>query len=473
MKPFLTLLASVVLGTVSCTNTPEYTHVYTTEQTRWAKADKSSQNTDFETITLNINPSSEGQTVDGFGACFNELGWTSLSRLTEEERAAIFSELFLPGEGASFNICRMPVAANDFALDWYSYNETEGDFEMKNFSIDNDKKTLIPFIKSAKKYNPELRIWASPWAPPSWMKHNKHYASQYTDENTAPQYRNGLAKDKQGYEGTDMFICKPEYMKAYALYFSKFIESYRNEGIDIFGVMPQNEFNSAQIFPSCCWTAASLSDFIGNYLGPELSKQNVEVMFGTMERANNKLVDTILNHPESGKYINTVGFQWAGKGAIAAIHKEHPELKLYQTEQECGDGRNSWQGTVYSWELMKHYFDNGASAYMYWNISLDEGGISRWGWAQNSLVVVDPATNKYRFSSEYYLIKHISHYVKPGAKYIKTDGNTETLVFKNPDGTVVVLTMEKEGKEKNIQINIDGKTVNAVIPANSINTICL
>ena len=72
------------------------------------------------------------------------------------------------GVGANFTICRMPVAANDFAINWYSYDETEGDFAMEHFSIDNDKQTLIPFIKSAQKYNPEIKLWASPWSPPSW-----------------------------------------------------------------------------------------------------------------------------------------------------------------------------------------------------------------------------------------------------------------------------------------------------------------
>ena len=79
-------------------------------------------------------------------------------------------ELFEPGKGANFTICRMPVGANDFSREWYSYDETDGDFTMENFSIDNDRETLMPFIKDAKKYRPDLAIWASPWSPPSWMR---------------------------------------------------------------------------------------------------------------------------------------------------------------------------------------------------------------------------------------------------------------------------------------------------------------
>ena len=120
-------------------------------------------------------------------------------------------------------------------------------------------------------------------------------------------------------------------------------------------VMPQNEFNSAQVFPSCTWTAAGLANFIGKYLGPEMKNLQVDLIFGTVERPDETLVDTILNDPEAGKYINGVGFQWAGKESIPGIHQRYPNLKLYQTEQECGNGKNDWKSCKYSWGLIKHY----------------------------------------------------------------------------------------------------------------------
>lgn len=381
-------------------------------------------------------------------------------------------ELFFPGVGANFTICRMPVGANDFSRDWYSYDEVDGDFTMEHFTIANDQQTLIPFIKNAQKYQPDLRLWASPWCPPAWMKYNKHYASAYTGENYDEKYRNGLPADKVGHEGTDMFIQDPLYLKAYALYFSKFIEAYKKQGIPIFAVMPQNEFNSAQIFPSCCWTSASLANFIGNYLGPTLQDQGVEIMFGTMERANESLVDTVLTDPVSGKYVKGVGFQWAGKGAITGIHKRYPGLKLYQTEQECGDGKNDWKGAMYSWGLMRHFLDNGVSAYMYWNISLENGGISRWGWAQNSLVVVDPQTKSYRYTPEYYVMKHVSHYVQPGAYKLETEGTyTNLLAFRNPDNSVVLIIANETSDDRSLSIRIGDRVYTPTVKAYSMNTL--
>jgi glucosylceramidase len=413
------------------------------------------------------------QTIEGFGACFNELGWTSLSKLSESNRRMIFKELFAPDIGASFNICRMPVGANDFAREWYSYDETEGDFEMKNFSISNDLETLVPFIKEALKQRTDLKLWASPWSPPSWMKWNKHYACELS-EGTDPGFMNNLTPEKRGKEGTNMFIQDSLHFKAYSLYFSKFIESYKSQGITLSMIMPQNEFNSCQIFPSCTWTSAGLTTFVGKYLGSAMNKQNVEIMFGTMERPAEALVDTILNDSLAGKYIRGVGFQWAGKQAIGGIHKRYPALRLYQSEQECGDGKNDWKYCNYAWSLMKHYFNNGAGAYMYWNISLSKGGFSRWGWQQNSLVTVDTVNKTFQYNHEYYLMKHLSHYVKPGAKFIKTVGKYNNLLaFRNPDESIVLVTQNPLDQDYPVRIKLGNRLISANLKGNSFNTILL
>ena len=423
------------------------------------------------------------QTIDGFGTCFNELGWTSLSLLSNKDRESIMCELFAPGEGANFTICRMPVGANDFSRQWYSYDETEGDFEMKHFSIDNDLETLIPFIKNAQKYNPNLQLWASPWSPPTWMKYNHHYAARSVLGNShfksekwgmdMTGINNGLPLEKEGKEGTDMFIQDERYQKAYALYFAKFIEAYRQQKINIGMVMPQNEFNSAQVFPSCTWTAAGLAKFI-SYLGPQMKALKVNVFFGTMERENAKLVDSILTDPESTKIVKGVGFQWAGKGAIPSIHQHYPGLTLYQSEQECGNSKNDWEYCVYTWSLIKHYLTNGANAYMYWNTSLKQGGISTWGWKQNSLVSVDTLTKTYHYNFEYYLIKHLSHFVQPGAKQIMTSGLfNDLLAFINPDQSIVVVVHNDSQEAKTLKIQIGDKTIIPLLEADSFHTFFL
>ncbi|MDR0995011.1 MAG: beta-glycosidase [Tannerella sp.] len=470
-------LAGAALLLAACTEKAPLTAewVSTTEEAPWqaqapVKATKGQVESDLKII---VDTTATEQSVEGFGSCFNELGWLSLMLLEDSDRQAVMSELFSPGKGADFNLCRLPIGANDFARNWYSFDETPGDFAMKDFSIARDKEMLIPFIHNAQKYRPDLKLWASPWSPPVWMKHNKHYASVPLHKG---RFDNGMKKGQEGHEGSDMFIRQKPYLEAYALYFSKFIQAYRNEGIRISAVMPQNEFNSAQPFPSCCWTAAGLADFIGHYLGPAMKKEGVQLMFGTMERPNEALVDTILTDPEAGKYIHTVGFQWAGKEALPGIHKRYPSLHLWQTEQECGDGRNSWEEAVQAWNLMKEYFDSGVSAYMYWNTSLLEGGTSTWGWSQNSLVVVRQEGNSahftYSYTPEYYVMKHLSHYVRPGARKLRLGGDFEdALAFRNPDGSLVIAMRNSDALVLHLSLQIGKETFLLPLPAYSLSTV--
>jgi glucosylceramidase len=211
------------------------------------------------------------QLIEGFGASFNELGWTSLAVLDQAQRDEIFRELFAPGDGAGFAVCRMPIGANDFSRDWYSYDEVAGDFALQHFSIENDLETLVPFIRAAKEHRPDLKIWASPWSPPSWMKTNGHYAGALPNP-FMNNVENGLRPDQVGLEGTDMFILDEPHLAAYARYFGRFIDEYRALGIPIDMVMPQNEFNSPQVFPSCTWTPAGFAAFL-RHLGPEMRSQ--------------------------------------------------------------------------------------------------------------------------------------------------------------------------------------------------------
>jgi glucosylceramidase len=460
--------------------------VSTTQNNHWTVLKDITTSATITQSDVEIDPSTPLQVIEGFGGCFNELGWASLSLLSNNDREAIFKELFAPGFGASFTICRMPVGANDFSLKWYSYDETDGDFDLSHFSITNDMYTLVPFIKNAKKYNPHLQLWASPWSPPQWMKQNKRYAAatvpskaqlkEYADKGYKmdgfdfSNVENNVTADQVGHEGSNLFIRDPRYFKSYALYFSKFIDAYQKLGINIGMVMPQNEFNSAQPFPSCPWTAAGLSRFL-TYLGPAMQKKGIKVFFGTVERGNEKLVDTILTAPGCEQYISGVGFQWAGKGAIAGIHKRYPRLTLYQSEQECGNGKNDWSYCKYTWTLMKHYFNSGANAYMYWNISLPKGGLSHWGWKQNSLVTVDTTTKQFSFNHEYYLFKHLSHYVRPGSRLLSVKGAfKDLLAFKNKDNSIVVVVENEAGTDRTLHIKTGNQMIEAKLAADSFNT---
>ncbi|MDO4160253.1 MAG: glycoside hydrolase family 30 protein [Prevotellaceae bacterium] len=495
-------IASIIaIGMVSCTETglSPTEWVSSSRNTSWqTEVTTSISETEADSI-VEINTTDTLQTIQGFGACFNELGWVSLNTLSQEDRDKVFTELF-SSEGMNLTLNRMPIGANDFSLDYYSYNDVDGDFEMKNFSIAHDDSTLIPYIKAALKVNPDMRIWASPWCPPSWMKTNKHYACASTKAwfaramaSTANEDKEEAAKQKEEdplrfrlevvdnglpvereviTEGTDVFIQEPAYLQAYATYFGKFIDAYKEEGINIFMVMPQNEPNSAQPYPACLWSSKGLANFI-KYLGPEMHRRGVKVFLGTIERADPLLPDSVVTDPEAGKYISGLGFQWAGKDALPILRNKYPNMQMFQTEQECGNGLNNWEGAMHSWDLMKHYIVKGkVNAYDYWNISLFKDTYSRWGWYQNSLVTVDKDNKTYMFTPEAYLLKHVSHYVKPGAKCLNTKGNySDVLAFVNPDNSVAVIVANQNKNDMNVTLNVNGKRHTLTLKAESVNTI--
>jgi glucosylceramidase len=458
-------LVLLLLAAFGCKTSEKAEWVSTTNQLPWVKnlelIVNSGQSPDASIV---IPIDSARQIVDGFGGCFNELGWDALGTLTEESKKEVLKNLFDSISGCRFNIFRMPIGANDYAVDWYSHNETAEDFEMKNFSLDRDKLRLIPYIKTAQSYIPNLKIWASPWCPPSWMKTNHHYACA-----SVPQV-NDLPVSGQGEEMKTQFRMEPKVLTAYALYFEKFVQEYQKEGIEISAVHVQNELNSCQPFPSCIWRPEDMATFIGGYLGPKFATDGIktQIWLGTIERPQVERVDTILLNKEAGKYIKGIGFQWAGKGAIPEIHKKYPELKLMQTETECGNGSNDWAAAEHTFDLMKHYFKNGANAYMYWNMILDQTGKSQWGWKQNSMISIDKTSGKVAYNPEFYLMKHLSYFVVPGSKYIPVSSDPNCLAFVNGRSLVVFYYNASEtaskktfsAGEKSISVELNPKSFN-------------
>ena len=126
----------------------------------------------------------------------------------------------------------------------------------------------------------------------------------------------------------------------------------------------------------------------------------------------------------------------------------------------------------YCWDLMKHYLKSGATGYMYWNISLKTGGESHWGWPQNSLVTVDVDAKSFKWNHEYYLLKHVSHFVQPGARRLETDGTFDNLLaFVNPDKSVAIILRNESPHDRPIDITVAGATIPGMMPPDSFNTL--
>ena len=479
MKTITAFIFAGILLLSGCSESSYQVHEWrqSTDGETWINKDWASPNTTENIRTFQIDTKKSQQVIDGFGGCFNELGWDALNRVDSTEREAILEELFSTSSGGvAFTICRMPIGANDFARDFYSLNETPGDFAMDSFNIERDKTSLIPYIKNAMAYNPDLKVWGSPWSPPVWMKVNNHYACR-----SAPV--NDLPEDMQGEENVTQFIMEPEYLEAYALYFSKYVEAYHNEGIPVYAVHVQNEPNSCQNFPSCIWSGQDLARFIAGHLGPKFKETHpdVEIWLGTIERPDIERVAAVLENTNARQYIKGVGFQWAGRGAIPFVNLAYPHLKLMQTETECGNGwlpwsenaQNDWEALEYTFHLMEHYFSHGANSYLYWNMVLDETGKSTWSWKQNSMITINSQSGEITYNPEFYLMKHFSHYISPGAVKLDVKNQGQFLAFKNPDNSIVIQYYNSLNEEDNVQLRIDEKEITFKLKPKSLNTLVL
>lgn len=410
------------------------------------------------------------QEIEGVGGTFNELGWDALCYLDENQREEVIRNLFDKKE-CNFTFNRFPIGASDFGMNFYSLNDVADDFEMINFSIARDRHILIRYIKTAMKYNPDMKLWASPWSPPAWMKTNNHYASNVDDDAVN---HNGLPKEKELELPTTGFKMQYGYLKAYALYFSKFIKAYAKEGLNVSYVGLQNEPCSTQKYASCTWRPEDMAYFVGKFLGPQFEKDGIStgILFATINRDNPAFSRVALDDVVAKKYWAGAGYQWDGKGAIPYINKEYPHLKLFHTEAECGTGTNDWAAAENTWWQICHYFRHGARNFQYWNMVLDHTGLSPWGWHQNSLVSVDTEKKLVKYNPEYYLMKHLAHYLKPGAHYLTLQDDADDLVaFVNPDGKKVVLAVNREKDAKRIAINIDGRYINIEMKAKSFYTL--
>ena len=417
------------------------------------------------TATLRLD-GHEYQKMLGFGACFNELGYHALKELPPVKQEELMADLFGQGEGACrFNLCRLPIGANDYAVDWYSLDETPGDFAMEQFSIERDKECLIPYIKMAMAHQPGLKLFASPWSPPTWMK-------------DPPVYNWGK------------LIFTEENLQAYALYFAKFVESYTAQGVHIDQIHVQNEPVANQKFPSCMWTGEELARFIREYLGPCFAARGLdtEIWLGTINAPGcdfNRLLfdkwatedydyfaNTVLSDGEARRFIAGVSYQWGGKIAIQRTFESWwPEIRLMQSENECGFGDNTWEYARYNWTMMKHYISNGAESYLYWNMMLKPMGISTWGDPQNAMVTI--LEKAYVRNPDYYVMKHFSAFVQRGAVRLGAKGPSagDTVAFRNPDGATVLVAFNPFARSHSMTAEIAGHRYRFELAARSINSI--
>ena len=409
-----------------------------------------------EAIVVDANATK--QEILGFGAAMTDSSCYVLSQMKDDERQAVMHDLFAPGEMA-FNVCRTCVGSSDYARTKYSFDESdEPDPEMKKFSIDHDKAYILPVLREARKLNPDLFLFSSPWSPPGWMKPNKSMLGGAMRKTSFP---------------------------AYALYFQKFLEGYKAEGVLIDAVTVQNETDAEQEgnMPACLWAQEQEMEFAAKFLAPALRKAGLPTKIWVLDH-NYSLWGRAIDELSDPDVYNAVdGIAWHGyvgePSAMTRVHEAFPDKDAYWTEGGPDINQPDYQTDWTNWAgTFNGILNNWARSITAWNIALDENGKPNIGpFSCGGTVTVENGTHKVTRSGQYHAFAHYTRHVKRGAKVLSTGAASSKdakalshVAFRNPDGSHV-LVVANPGPERTVQVQATGNSLEFKAPADSVHTL--
>jgi glucosylceramidase len=409
----------------------------------------------YPTIMIDVNKTF--QSIEGFGGAFTDAAAVTFGKLPKVSQDKLIKACFDPAEGNAYTLCRTTIHSCDYSDTMYTYDDVAGDKDLKYFTIDHDQKYRIPFIKkSFEAAKGNIKIYASPWSPPAWMKTNNDML-----------------------HGGKL---KPEYSQTWADYFVKYIKAYQAAGIPIWGITVQNEAMATQVWESCVYTAEEEKDFVRDYLGPSLKKgglSDVKLMIWDHNRGiMYQRAQVAYDDPKASQYIWGTAFHWyVGEhfDNVRMVHDAFPDKKLLYTEAGM-DG--SWAAAIRIAKNMIMDLNNWANGYTFWNLLLDENGGPRHAGIPrgSNIISADLRTGEITLNPPYYTFGQFSRFIKPGAKRIACTSSSDSFIataFINPDGKIAVVILNLKDNEEIMQLWVDGKVLKLKSPANAVITMIL
>lgn len=411
--------------------------------------------------TVTIDPSTEYQTVDGFGGAVTGATCYNLLKMSKEDRTAFLENVFDPEKGLGSSLIRISIGASDFSVDSeFTWCDEKG---ISNFSPHpEDMEYLIPVLKEIYAINPDVKIIGTPWSAPLWMKQRESWTSA---------------------------SLKDEYFQDYAEYFVKWIQYMESQGFDIYAITPQNEplnhGNSMSMYMG--WEQQR--DFIKKALGPAFKNAGIDTKILVFDHNFN--YDNISSQadyplmifadPEASEYV--AGSAWHNYGGNVAeldqVISEYPDKEVYFTEASIGEWNYSFDGCLINdfESIFIGTLSRMGKGVTLWNLMLDNnhGPHRGAGACTNCYGVVDISASDYKtleYRTHYYQIAHASKVIRPGAVRIGADGYTEDglyyLAFKNPDGSIGVIILNKNSEAHSLVFCTVNHSVRCEVPKRSI-----
>jgi len=411
-------------------------------------------------LTIFVNDAKRYQTIDGFGASITDSSaWLLRNKLSESQFQKIMEQLFDREKGIGLSLLRQPMGSSDFALEDYTYDDMppgESDSELQHFSIERDQRYIIPVLRAALTINPQIKILATPWSPPAWMKSN-----------------DSLVKGS----------LRPEDYDALARYFVKFVKAYEQAGVPIFGVTMQNEpLNIEADYPSMIMSANEQAAFLGSAVGPAFRTAGVRSKVFIFDH-NWDLIRypiEVLADARAAAYASGIAIHCYGGNAASQseLHDRFPNLAIWMTE--CSGG--SWQKGSLLDEQVRLIIDstrNWSHSVILWNLALDQNHEPHLGGCKDcrGVITVKDADGAGEAipTVDFTALAHVSKFVRPGARRIESNtfgsGSLEDVAFRNPDGSLVLLVLNSGSKRVTFNVGWEKKYAAYTLPANAAATL--
>jgi glucosylceramidase len=377
--------------------------------------------------TISVDAGTTYQSIDGYGFCLTEGSAEAISALNATQQTNLLNEFFNTSTGMSVSIVRISIGASDLSSSSYSYNDGGVDVPQNNFSLSGPDLTyIVPLVKRILQINPNIKILATPWSAPRWMKTNNAWIGGSL--NTA-------------------------YYASYATYFVKYINAMKAQGIDIWAVTPQNEPENPYNEPSMSMNATEETTFINNNLGPAFQSAGFSTKIIAFDHNcdNTTYPTQVLN---GSSYVDGAAFHlYAGNiSALTTVHNATGK-NVYFTEQFTSTtGGFSGDFPWHMQNVMIGSMNNWAKTALEWNVATDAGfGPRTPGGCTTCLgAVTINNSSTYTRNVSYYVIAQLSKFVKPDAVRIassSSNGSLQNVAFKNPDGSVVLVVFNSGGSQ--------------------------
>ncbi len=388
-----------------------------------------------ESANIQVDDSHTYQTIDGFGYTLTGGSAQSINKLNSQKRKELLQELFGNNENSiKISYLRISIGASDLNATPFTYNDLpagQTDVSLSQFSLSPDKDDLIPMLKEILIINPQIKILATPWSPPTWMKNNNSFIGG---------------------------SLKTEYYGVYADYFVKYITKMKEEGITISAITPQNEPLHPGNNPSMFMSAEQQASFIKEYLGPAFVTANLSTKIiiydHNCDRPDYPM--SILKDPIANAFIDGSAFHlYAGDiSALTTVHDAYPNKNLYFTEQYTGTS-GTFVGDL-KWHMKNVIIGsirNWSKVALEWNLANDAnfGPHTHGGCTTCKGAITINCSDSYERNVSYYIIAHASKFVPPGSVRIASTqkGNINSIAFKTPEGKkVLILENDGDANEK-------------------------